>query len=134
MSDEEPGGPSEEAEDAPMADLAKRVAERAEEPTPEGEFTSVETAEIDSEDVWADLEAGTSDEPITTGERVDTSEEGDVRIIPKRTCHTCPYFGDPPNLHCTHEGTEIREVASPEEFEVVDCPMVVDDGELGGSG
>jgi hypothetical protein len=134
MSDEEPGGPSEEAEDAPMADLAKRVAERTEEPTPEGEFTSVETAEIDSEDVWADLEAGTSDEPITTGERVDTGEEGDVRIIPKRTCHTCPYFGDPPNLHCTHEGTEIREVASPEEFEVVDCPMVVDDGELGGSG
>lgn len=139
MSDEEsdetpPDRPAEDEEEAPMADLARRVGERSEPPEEEqGEFEAVETAEIDTEDVWADLEAGTSDEPITTGERVEAAEEGDVRIIPKRTCHTCPYFGEPPELHCNHEGTEIREVASPEEFEVVDCPMVVDEDDLGGS-
>lgn len=138
MSDEEseetPSDQPADEEEAPMADLARRVGERSEPPDDEGEFQAVDTAEIDTEDVWADLEAGASDEPITTGERVEGTEEGDVRIIPKRTCHTCPYFGEPPELHCNHEGTEIREVASPEEFEVVDCPMVVDDGEFGGTG
>lgn len=138
MSDEgDEGVPSDSAdeeEETPLSNLARRVGEGTDAADAGGEFRPVETAEIDSEDVWADLEAGASDEPITTGERVDSAAEGDVRIIPKRTCHTCPYFGAPPELHCTHEGTEIREVASPEEFEVVDCPMVVDDDDLGGTG
>lgn len=140
--DKEPGGSDETAEegeepqpsDAPMADLAKRVSEGQEPPDLDEEFEKVETPEIDADDVWADLEEGTDNEPVTTGERVDASIPGDVRVIPKRTCHTCPYFGAPPELHCTHDGTEIRSVVSPDEFEVVDCPMVVDDKDLGGSG
>ncbi|MFB6197800.1 MAG: hypothetical protein ABEI52_05950, partial [Halobacteriaceae archaeon] len=124
--EERPG----EEEDAPMEDLARRVAERGDAPESGGEFEAVETAEIDTEDVWADLEAGTSDEPITTGERVEGAEAGDVRIIPKRTCHTCPYFGEPPDLHCNHEGTEIIEVVNSEEYKVSDCPMVIDAEDL----
>lgn len=126
-------GEKEAPRDAPMADLARRVSEGREPPDLDEEFEQVETPEIDADDVWADLEAGTEEEPVTTGERVDAALSGDVRVIPKRTCHTCPYFGAPPELHCTHEGTEIRSVVSPDEFEVVDCPMVVDDDDLGGS-
>jgi hypothetical protein len=122
-----------EQADAPMADLARQVEGDREPPDPEEAFEAVETPEIDAEDVWADLEEGVDAEPVTTGKRVQGSGEGDVRVIPKRTCHTCPYFGAPPELHCTHEGTEIRSVANPEEFEVVDCPMVVDEDDLGGS-
>lgn len=140
--DEEPGGTEdgspeqdeETAKDAPMADLARRVSEGQEPPDLDEEFEEVHTPEIDADDVWADLEEGTDDEPVTTGQRVDAAIAGDVRVIPKRTCHTCPYFGAPPELHCTHEGTEIRSVVSPDEFEVVDCPMVVDDEDLGGTG
>lgn len=119
--------------DAPMADLAREVEAEREPPDSDEAFEAVETPEIDAEDVWADLEAGVDPEPVTTGKQLPGQGDGDVRIIPKRTCHTCPYFGAPPELHCTHEGTEIRSVASPEEFEVVDCPMVVDEDDLGGS-
>lgn len=119
--------------DAPMADLARQVEAEREPPDPDEAFEAVETPDIDAEDVWTELEEGVDDEPVTTGKRVRGHGEGDVRIIPKRTCHTCPYFGAPPELHCTHEGTEIRSVASPDEFEVVDCPMVVDEDDLGGS-
>jgi hypothetical protein len=126
-------GDEEARKEAPMADLARRVSEGQEPPDLDEEFEEVETPEIDADEVWADLEEGTDDEPVTTGERVDAAISGDVRVIPKRTCHTCPYFGAPPELHCTHEGTEIRSVVSPDEFEVVDCPMVVDDEDLGAS-
>lgn len=123
---------SEADRDAPMADLARQVEADREPPDPDEVFDAVETPDIDAEEVWADLEEGVDADPVTTGEPV-SGDGGDVRVIPKRTCHTCPYFGAPPDLHCTHDGTEIRSVASPEEFEVVDCPMVVDEDDLGGS-
>lgn len=131
-SDRRDEGESDQA-DAPMADLARQVEAERDPPDPDEAFEAVETSDIDAEDVWSELEEGVEDQPVTTGEQVQGHGAGDVRIIPKRTCHTCPYFGEPPELHCTHEGTEIRSVASPEEFEVVDCPMVVDDDDLGGS-
>ncbi|MFB6112134.1 MAG: hypothetical protein ABEJ35_06325 [Halobacteriaceae archaeon] len=128
-----------QADRAPMEELARRVEQRQEEAKDgadeerlEEAFEPVEQPNVDVDEVWADLNSGSEDEPITTGETVETAVDGDVRVIPKRTCHTCPYFGAPPDLHCTHDGTEIREVVSPDEFEVVDCPMVVDEEELGG--
>lgn len=136
-------------EDAPMADLRRRVEERAgdagdgtdaDDPRTDVDFEEAfEEMDMDGEagpgveadDVWAELEGGGEARAETVGERVQTDEDRDVRHIPKSTCHSCPYFGEPPEVACTHEGTEIREVVGPEEFEVVDCPVVAQDDELG---
>lgn len=138
-------------DDAPMADLRRRIEERAhgevengadgEDPRTDVDFEDAfEEMDMDDEagsgieadDVWAELEGGGEARAEAVGERVRTDEDRDVRHIPKSTCHSCPYFGEPPEVACTHEGTEIREVVGPEEFEVVDCPVVAQDDELGG--
>ena len=59
--------------------------------------------------------------------------DSDVRTIPKETCHSCPHFGDPPELHCTHEGTDILAMTDADHFRVADCPIVVDGEEDIGS-
>jgi len=56
----------------------------------------------------------------------------DVRTIPKDTCHSCPHFGEPPELACTHEGTDILAMPDSEHFRVADCPMVVDEESIDG--
>ena len=48
-------------------------------------------------------------------------------VVPKtRYCQSCPHFGDPPALSCTHEGTDIVAVVDGERFRVRNCPMVDD--------
>lgn len=136
---EEPAN-QEESADSPLAELRQRMESRGdqpltpevgnEEPDVEEPFDEMDSETLEADDVWAQLEQGSESEPVTTGQSVDTDVSGDVRQIPKRTCHNCRYFGEPPDLHCNHEGTEIREVVGPDTFEVVDCPMVVDDEDL----
>lgn len=92
-------------------------------------FTEMDIEEVDAASVWADLESG-GEEPVVVAERISDPGERDVRIIPKRTCHSCPYFGEPPEVSCNHDGTEIRQAVGVEEFEVVDCPMVLGEDEL----
>jgi len=124
-----------DTDDAPLADLAEEIADRNADADPfdgtgfEGSFTEMDVDEMDASAVWADLETG-GEEPVVVAERLSAPGERDVRIIPKRTCHNCPYFGSPPNVECTHDGTEIRRAVGVEEFEVVDCPMVLGEEDL----
>jgi len=149
--------------DAPLADLAGRIADRrrrdadgggetpAEEPDPdlsnappaedgEDPFEEMSVGEIDEETLWSSLESGE-----TTGVGADVDAEslggagpapgvesvgddgsgGREHVVPKDTyCQSCPHFGDPPALSCTHEGTDIVEVVDGERFRVRNCPMV----------
>jgi len=122
--------------DAPLSDLAtgvrEREAEREHESDPDFDelFEAVDVEGVDGEQAWRDLLAEEEGEPLAVGERVQTDENRDVRRIENRTCHNCQYFGEPPTLHCTHEGTEIRRVVDTDHYEVVDCPMVVDEEEF----
>lgn len=137
----EPGSQEDsEQDDSPLSDLRQRIDDAElppgaddvteEDADLETPFDEMDEAVLDAEDVWAELEAGAESEPIVTGDQVEkTDSSGDVRHIPKRVCHNCRYFSEPPSVSCTHEGTEIREVVSPEKFEVVDCPMVVGENE-----
>jgi len=88
---------------------------------------------LDGEQVWEDLLEGQADEAgmLAFGEQVE-DETADVRIIPDRICHNCKYFADPPDLHCTHDGTEIRRVVDMDHYEVVDCPVVKHRSDLDG--
>lgn len=123
----------EESGGTPLSDLAADVRERREREPDEdfGElFSEVEVGEVDGEAAWRELLMEDEGEPLAIGERVETDEDRDVRVIENRTCHRCQYFGEPPELHCTHEGTEIRRVVDTDHYEVVDCPMVVDEEEF----
>ena len=122
--------------DGPLSGLADEVDERRRrsEESPLDSFESVEVEEIDGEKLWARL---TDEDGATVGvaaPREESEDDRDVRTVPKRTCHGCPYFADPPAVACTHEGTSILELVEVDRFRVADCPMVVDDEQVRGLG
>ncbi|MEZ3117073.1 hypothetical protein RYH80_14245 [Halobaculum sp. MBLA0147] len=56
-------------------------------------------------------------------------EVGQEHVVDKRQyCQQCPHLADPPELGCTHEGTEIVEVTDAEHFRVRACPVIGEDG------
>jgi hypothetical protein len=76
------------------------------------------TAEDADESVW---------EELSTEPEVDTQQEDGRRVseVNKHSfCEGCEYFTEPPEIACTHEGTEIRRFLDVETVEVVDCPIV----------
>ncbi|GAA0228358.1 hypothetical protein ACFFQF_12460 [Haladaptatus pallidirubidus] len=119
--------------DEPLANLAKGVeARRNRNPTRDrGElddaFTEERVGEADVNDPWAELETEDSGDLVVSAPRETIEDDRDVRTIPKSTCRDCPHFGDPPSVHCTHDGTDILTMIDIEQFRVADCPMVVDE-------
>lgn len=126
--------------DGPLADVATQVDERRRRGRDTTDaFESVDVDELDGEKLWerlADDDGGGPSVSVPAGETVEVDDEWgddrDVRTIPKETCHGCPHFGEPPTLACTHEGTAILAMPDVDHFRVADCPVVVDDEEIGG--
>lgn len=130
------GGEDRPPREGPLADVASEVDERRRRTTgTDDPFESVEVGEIDGGKLWERLAEGNDRTVVTVpSEETDGEEDSDsrdVRTIPKATCHGCPYFGEPPELACTHEGTDILEMPDAEHFRVADCPMVVEEEKLG---
>ncbi|WP_245154515.1 hypothetical protein [Halorussus marinus] len=120
----------------PLADVASEVDERrrSRETDAEGPFESVDVGQIDGEALWERLADDDGDFEVSAPTAVADAEwlDGrDVRTVEKSTCHGCPYFADPPTVACTNEGTDILEMPDVDHFRVADCPMVVDDDEVG---
>ncbi|QSG04586.1 hypothetical protein [Halapricum desulfuricans] len=95
----------------PLADLAGDV---------EGDpFESGDWAGSGTDDsVWEDL---------STESEIETEAEDGRRIsaVDKhRFCEGCRYFTEPPEIACTHEGTEILSFPDVDTVRVVDCPIV----------
>lgn len=122
----------------------------------EDPFESVAVDEIDTDELWASLEsegagAGTGAEAddgnaaaeqpeVGAGgaaERVERDDPEARRVdhlVPKRAyCQRCRYLAAPPEVRCTHDGTEIVEVADADHVRVRGCPMVDDDGPVEGT-
>lgn len=126
-----------DAADGPLGDLRREVDERVDEDRSEpadadveDRFAEIAVDDIDSEDLWADLllDDGPTEgsfPPTETTKRAD----GTYHEVTKRLCHRCEYFGDPPVLHCAHEGTTIHELVDMDHYLVSDCPMVDTEGE-----
>lgn len=86
----------------------------------EDAFIEVEVDKIDRESIWAELEGAAETSFDHTG-------ENEERVIPKRSfCHRCRYFAEPPDMSCTHEGTEIIELVDMDHYRVLDCPIVLE--------
>lgn len=85
-------------------------------------FDRMDVDEVDVDEVWASLDEGAAD--ATSPEEPEAEH-----VVDKRTyCQRCPYFAEPPETACTHEGTSIVESLGFDEFRVRGCPMVTEDG------
>jgi hypothetical protein len=84
----------------------------------EGVFERQEVGEIDPDDVWEALEAT---------ERAGGDEGRRYAEVSKHTyCERCEWFSDPPEVSCTHEGTEIVEFLDMETVRLLNCPVVAE--------
>ncbi|MFB6281589.1 MAG: hypothetical protein ABEH40_06185 [Haloferacaceae archaeon] len=141
---------NEDAEGAgnPFAELERTMGEGAGEPgaaaeggEPDDEdpFERVEVDDIDEEEVWESLDAEEgpeADQPsIGAGadaERVEREDPGAERpdhVVEKGAyCQRCRFLSEPPEVRCTHEGTDIVEVVDSDRFRVRGCPMVAQGG------
>lgn len=113
--------------DAPLSSLASSIEERRGQSAdrPDDELFSEESVpEIDADVVWDRLE---DDDPPELPDQA----ERDVRVVEKRSyCEQCPFFSEPPEVSCAHDGTEILDLVDMDHFRVVNCPKVREDERL----
>lgn len=82
-------------------------------------FAESAVDDIDSDSLWSEVEAGVGSAIAWQ------SDEPDISIVPKQSfCQNCPHLADPPDVTCTHEGTEILDFPDSDHVRVRDCPIV----------
>lgn len=98
---------------------------RTGDPFEEDVFEEMDVGELDPDEVW---------ESITDAEnRGSVSKQANrayTEVSKHRYCEQCEFFSDPPDVACSHEGTEILEFVDHETVRVVDCPVVAEREEL----
>ena len=131
-SDSAPGAEPASGSDGrrgPLADLAEDVdarRDRSGEDVFEAAFAEQPFEEVDDDTVWDDdgddeSKFGAVGEVIEAGER--------TYVVSKRNfCERCRHFSDPPDVRCTHEGTEIREFVDMDHVRLYSCPIVEERG------
>lgn len=134
--------PTRHEERAPLDDLSREVRQRraereSEEADEEDLFSEVDVGDVDVDEVWEELlgedsaeaegkavGAGTAAEEV----RASGPERRPEHVLPKAEfCERCPYLSTPPELACSHDGTDIVEVSDVEHFRVRGCPYAVED-------
>lgn len=111
--------------DGPLGELAADIDGRRERQTKADDalFDEVEVGEVDADELWSQVESD--------GPTVEPRDEREIREVRKRKyCSQCPYFAEPPEVGCSHEGTDILQQVDMEHFEVADCPVVLEDERL----
>lgn len=129
-----------ERADAPLDDLAREVREKraaresgadagadADAVVDSDLFESVEVDHVDDDAVWESFVEGETGPEERVGLGADAEQAADPaeHVVPKRDfCQRCPHFTDPPEVACTHEGTDIVEAVDADRFRVRNCPVV----------
>ena len=115
--------PTNEIED-PFDELDGGDEELAEEA-----FERMEVGDLDETDVWETLAADEADAAGAHATGAVAGETAIEQVVDKREyCQRCPHFTEPPEVACTHDGTDILEVLAGDEFRVRGCPMVGEEG------
>lgn len=91
----------------------------------QGAFEQMDTGEMDPDAVWQSLASAES-----RGSVGDARERTYAEVDKHSYCEQCEYFSEPPDIACTHEGTDIIEFLDMETVRVVDCPVVAERKEL----
>jgi len=121
-------------------------------PDAEEIFDEMDVSEVDGEALWDELAGLASQADDTVAVTAEPTVEGpdvgeplgggslgsgsvaagadsDEAVVDKRQyCQQCPYFSDPPDVACSHEGTSIVEVLIDGQFRLRGCPVVTDSG------
>lgn len=94
----------------------------------DGLFTEEGSEPIDFEAVWQSIESEWS----AGGVSEETKDADREHVVPKRWfCEQCEYFSEPPEVHCSHDGTTILEFIGTEDVRVRSCPVVAERITLG---
>lgn len=89
----------------------------------EEKFIEGEAGELDSEAVWDRLDETEAREEETAAEE---------HVVPARGfCAQCEHAAEPPEVHCTYEGSEIVEFIDTDMVRVHNCPIVEQRRQLG---
>jgi hypothetical protein len=91
----------------------------------EDAFTERGVDEIDTQKVWQQLTDAKSRGSVTEKKGRTYAD-----VSKHSYCEQCEYFSEPPDIDCSHDGTEIVEFLDVETVRVVDCPVVAERKEL----
>jgi len=92
-------------------------------------FDDMAVDDVETDEVWSDVTEADDEEslPAETApadERVDSSSIAEVSK--HEYCETCEYFSEAPEIHCTHDGTEILDFLDMETVRLSNCPIVAE--------
>lgn len=116
--------------EVPLADLAEEVVgrrDRSDGEVFEEAFSEREFEAIEEESVWSSIDGEEASEFGAVGDVVEAGER--TYVVSKRNfCERCRFFSEPPDVHCTHEGTEIQEFVDMDHVRLYACPIVEERG------
>jgi hypothetical protein len=100
-----------------------------------GAFERVDVESVDPDAVWErfteSAEKADAAHASLGGEAVPEDAPETVEVPKGRFCQTCPHFTAPPEIECTHDGTEIHTFVGSDEVRVSNCPILRERRELG---
>lgn len=124
-------GDREDDPDDPFAELDRDVdGDLDADVDPDELFDEMDVGDVDEDALWDALEEGETSETAARADSVAATDdavdrEGGTTVVPKsRYCQSCEYFSAPPEVACSHDGTEIVEHVDMETFRVRNCPIV----------
>lgn len=91
-------------------------------------FEDMAVDDVEADEVWSDV----ADEEQTPAETDGTAPEEsavetEVAEVSKHEyCESCEYFSEAPEIHCTHDGTEILAFIDMEHVRLSNCPIVAE--------
>ena len=88
-------------------------------------FEEMDVESIDPDEVWEGLEGAEG-----RGSVVEKSDRTYAEVSKHSYCEQCEYFSEPPDVTCSHDGTEIVEFLDMDTVRLVDCPVVAERKEL----
>jgi hypothetical protein len=116
-------------EDNPFADLEEVDADAAGDDVFAEMDASVEA--VSESDVLSLLDADDSLQEVDIGEVPDVEVDDEGLVVPKSSyCERCEYFSEPPEVSCSHQGTEIHELPDRTNLLVSNCPIVAERGHV----
>jgi len=107
--------------DNPFGDAGRREGD----PFEDDVFEEMNVGELDPDEVWESLSDAEERGSVT-----EVQERRHAEVSKHRFCEQCEFFSEPPDIHCSHDGTEILEFIDHETVRVVDCPIVAEREEL----
>jgi hypothetical protein len=87
----------------------------------ESAFERMDVEGVDPDAVWEQL-SKTEDR----GSVADVEGKIYAEISKHSFCERCQYFSEPPEVSCSHEGTEILKFLDMDTLRVVNCPVVAE--------